>query len=126
MGEINPDLVAGKAELVEKPMPFLNTDTPALVVGRFKSGNAVFVNLAPGPEDTFTLILAPITMLDEGKENMPNTIRGWFKPAMSVSDFLAAYSTVGGTHHAAMVYGNVTDDLARFGELMGWDVVVLE
>ncbi|MCE5197402.1 MAG: hypothetical protein ABFD54_00445 [Armatimonadota bacterium] len=126
MGELNPDLVAGKAELVEKPMPFLNTDAPALVVGRLKGGDAVFVNLAPGSENTFTLILVPIKMLGEGRENMPATVRGWFKPPMPVSDFLAAYSSVGGTHHAAIVYKNVIDDLIRFGELMGWDVVVLE
>lgn len=125
MGELNPDLVAGKAELVEKPMPFLNTDTPALVIGRFKAGQAVFVNLAPGPDDTFTLILAPIEMVGEGKEHMPNTIRGWFRPATPVSDFLETYSRLGGTHHAALVYGDVVEVLARFGELMGWDVAVL-
>jgi len=125
MGEFNCDLAEGKAELVEKPMPFLNTDTPALVIGRFKAGKAVFVNLAPGPDDTYTLILAPIQMIGEGKEDMPNTIRGWFKSTMPVADFLEAYSCLGGTHHAAMIYGDVTDDLSRFGELMGWDVAVL-
>ena len=125
MGELNPDLVVGKAELVEKPMPFLNTDTPALVIGRFKAGQAVFVNLAPGPDDTFTLILAPIEVVGEGRDDMPGMVRGWFKPSMPVSDFLEAYSCLGGTHHAAMVYGDVLDDLSRFGELMGWDVAVL-
>ena len=125
MGELNPDLVVGKAELVEKSMPFLNTDTPALVVGRFKGGEAVFVNLAPGPEDTFTLILAPVEMLEDGKEDMPGTVRGWFRPAMFVSQFLEAYSAVGGTHHAALVYGDVLSELSRFGELMGWDVAII-
>lgn len=125
MGELNPNLVIGKAELVEKPMPFLNTDSPALVVGRFKGGEAVFVNLAPGPEDTLTLILAPIEMLEDGKENMPATVRGWFRAALPVSDFLEEYSFLGGTHHAAMVYGDVLSELIRFGELMGWDVAVI-
>lgn len=125
MGELNPDLVIGKAELVDKPMPFLNTDSPALVVGRFKGGEAVFVNLAPGPNDTFTLILAPIEMLGDGKEDMPATVRGWFRPAMPIPQFLEAYSSVGGTHHAAMVYGDVLSELTRFGELMGWDVAII-
>lgn len=125
MGELNPDLVIGKAELVEKPMPFLNTDSPALVVGRFKGGDAVFVNLAPGPEDTFTFVLAPIRMVEDGKENMPATVRGWFSPQLPVPDFLEAYSSLGGTHHAALVYGEVLSELTRFGELMGWDVAVI-
>lgn len=125
MGELNPSLLKGKAELVEKPMPWIDIDTPALVVGRFKGGNAVFVNLAPGPDDTFTLILAPVEMDESGNENMPGMVRGWFRPEMPVQDFLAAYSSVGGTHHAAMVYGAVLDDLEKFGELMGWNVVVL-
>ncbi len=125
MGELNPDLVVGKAELVKKEMSFINTDSPALVTGRFKPGSAVFVNLAPGPDDTFTFILAPIEVTGDGKDDMPGTIRGWFKPPMPVSDFLEAYSCLGGTHHAAMVYGDVLDDLSRFGELMGWDVAIL-
>jgi L-arabinose isomerase len=125
MGELNPDLVIGRAELVEKPMPFLNTDSPALLVGRFRGGEAVFVNLAPGPDDTFTLILAPIEMLEDGKENMPATVRGWFRSALPVPDFLEAYSSVGGTHHAAAVYGDVLFELTRFGELMGWDVAII-
>lgn len=125
MGEMNPALTSPKAELVEKPMPWLDVDAPVLLTGAFKPGEAVFVNLAPGPEDTFTLILAPVEMLDASHANMQNTIRGWFKPKMPVSDFLEAYSSVGGTHHAALVYADVVESLVRFGELMNWDVVIL-
>lgn len=126
MGEMNIDLAEGKPVLMTKDLPFLSVSNPSVAVGRFKPGEAVFVNLAPGPNDTFTLILAPILMLGvEGEDNMTDLIRGWFKPSMPVSDFLESYSRLGGTHHAALIYGDVTDDLTRFGELMGWDVAVL-
>lgn len=125
MGEINPAVTSPTAELVQKAMPWIDVDPPVLAVGSFKPGRAVFVNLAPGPEDTFTLILAPVEVLDAGAVKMPSTIRGWFRPGMPVADFLEAYSSVGGTHHAVIVYGDALDGLARFGELMEWNVVVL-
>ena len=126
MGEMNVSLADGAAVLMTKDMPFLKVGAPAIAIGRFKPGGAVLVNLAPGPDDSFTLILAPVAMLGvEGEDNMTDLIRGWFRPAMPVADFLESYSRLGGTHHSALVYGDATEDLARFGELMGWDVAVL-
>lgn len=126
MGEMNIALADGKPVLMKKDMPFIKPGAPALGIGRFRAGEAVFVNLAPGPEDTFTLIVAPVQMLGvEGEDKMRDLIRGWFRPAMPISDFLESYSRLGGTHHSALVYGDVADDLARFGEMMGWDVAVL-
>lgn len=126
MGEMNVGLADGKPVLMTKDMPFLSVDAPALAVGRFRGGEAVLVNLAPGPDNSFTLIIAPVEMLKvEGEDRMTDLIRGWFRPAMPVADFLESYSRLGGTHHSALVYGDVTDDIARFGELMGWDVAVL-
>lgn len=29
----------------------------------------------------------------------------------------------GGTHHVALVYGNVSDEILKFGKIMGWNVV---
>ncbi len=126
MGEMNIALAEPTPILMTKDLPFLKTGAPALAIGRFKGGEAVFLNLAPGPEDTFTLIITPVTMLGvEGEDKQTDLIRGWFRPSMPVSDFLESYSRLGGTHHSALVYGDVTDDLARFGELMGWEVAVL-
>jgi len=126
MGEMNTALTAGAPVLMTKDLPFLKVGSPALAVGRFGPGEAVLVNLAPGPEDTFTLIVAPVTVLQvEGEDNMTDLIRGWFRPATTVSDFLESYSRLGGTHHSALVYGDVTDGILRFGQMMGWDVAVL-
>lgn len=126
MGEMNVALADGACTLMTKDMPFLKVGAPAVAVGRFRAGEAVFVNLAPGPENTFTLIIAPVEMLGvQGEDKMTDLIRGWFRPTMPVAEFLESYSQLGGTHHSALVYGDATEDIALFGTLMGWDVAVL-
>jgi len=127
MGEMNIDLVKGKPTLFTKPLPWIDTDAPTIAVGCFKAGEAVFVDLAPGLDDTFTLILAPVSMVSPDVEDkMTDSVRGWFEPPMAVADFLANYSMLGGTHHSVLTYGDVTEELIRFGQLMGWNVAVLE
>jgi len=125
MGEMNLDLVDGKPLLTNKDFPWSSAGKPAVAAGRFKGGDAVLVNLAPGPDWTYTLVICPGAMQSIKQDRMKDTIRGWFKPALPLADFLAAYSSLGGTHHSAVVYGDVAEEIIRFGELMGWDVAVL-
>jgi len=126
MGEMNLRLTADTPKLREMPFPWNDAENPVYAVGRFRAGSAVLVNLAPGPDERYTLIVAPVAMLDvSGWDNMSDSIHGWFRPGMPVARFLAEYSRAGGTHHSALVYGEVADDIVRFGRLMGWDVITL-
>ena len=126
MGEMNLQLAAAKPRLVEKPFPFTDLGNTAVAYGCFRAGDAVLVNLAPGPDNTYALIVAPVAMQEvAGEDKMADSIHGWFKPSLSVADFLAAYSRVGGTHHSALVYGRVADDMLRWGKLMEWDTILL-
>jgi L-arabinose isomerase len=126
MGEMNIRLAADQPRLKEMPFPWNDAENPVYAVGRFRAGNAVLVNCAPAPNERYTLIVAPVTMLDiSGPDNMSDSIHGWFRPEMPIADFLAEYSRAGGTHHSALVYGDVADDIVRFGRLMGWNVVTL-
>jgi L-arabinose isomerase len=126
MGEMNPRTVAGKATLVEMDYSFSDTDNPIRAVGCFRGGPAAFVNLAPLPGGQYRFIVAPVKMEKiVGQDRMDGSVHGWFKPAMPIDAFLAEYSKLGGTHHAALVYGNVTQALTAFGAFMGWDTVVM-
>ena len=126
MGEMNVDLCAAQPRLREMPFPWTDAENPVFAVGRFREGRAVLVNLAPVSEDAYTLIVAPCTVLEvEGEDRHADLIHGWFRPEMPVADFLAAFSRAGGTHHSALVYGDVASEVAKFGRLMGWNVVVL-
>ncbi len=126
MGEMNIALTAGRPLLMKKPFPWSDVAEPAVAVGRLRGGNAVLVNLAPGPDDSYTLVVCPGEMLGvKGPDAMPEVVRGWFRPQMPLHEFLAEYSRVGGTHHSALVYGDALEEILRFGDLMGWPIELL-
>ncbi len=126
MGEINPAVAEYTPELYYRnPWIFSDAEAPVSLGACFKPGKAVFVNLAP-TRDGYNLIAAPVTMVSGGKnKKFKNTVRGWMKPGMPLNEFLAEYSRVGGTHHAALVYGASMRSLASFSQLMGFKFVSL-
>jgi len=126
MGEFNPAVAAGKPRLYEKAFPFTPAQNPATLACAPQPGEAVLVNIAPGPDDRFGLIVAPVTVLGDGTHPDYNDwIRGWIKPAVPLPEFLEAYSAHGGTHHAALVYGDCLDSLAAFAKFAGLDYAVI-
>lgn len=126
MGEINVDVSAEKCVLRESEFPWTDIDNPVIAVGRLRSGDAVLVDLAPGPQDELRLIVAPVRVVDvTGHDNMRAAVHGWLQPRMPIADFLADYSRAGGTHHCALIYGEVAGEAACFGEMMGWRVLHL-
>lgn len=126
MGEINPDVIKGKARLYEKDFSFFGAKNPAVIVGSPAAGPAVFVNLAPGPKGTYKLILAPVEVLgDTTVKAMKDAVRGWIRPQMPVAEFLEEFSWHGGTHHSALVLGDKVEGLQAMGRLLGFEVVII-
>ncbi|RJP30149.1 MAG: hypothetical protein C4527_10025 [Candidatus Omnitrophota bacterium] len=120
MGEINPRVAANKPRLCEKDFPWTKSNNPAVIVCAPASGPATFVNLAPGPDDTFRLIIAPV-VVEEDTINpaMRDTVRGWFCPPCSLEEFLEEYALAGGTHHSALLLGNQVEALTAFADFIG-------
>ena len=133
MGEISPSVAAATPRLLEKPSRFIDGHAPAVLTCGIKPGPAVLVNLAPGPDDSFALILAPVDVLPEVDlhPKMADGIRGWIRPSCGEGDhrgvrnFLEGYSRAGGTHHKALVLGEQAEALAAFGRMAGCEVVPL-
>jgi L-arabinose isomerase len=124
MGEMNISLTSEKPVLMEKDLPFLGVNNPAIAFGRFKHGDAVLVNLAPSHEETYKLIVSPVKMLEvKGKDKLEDSIHGWFRADVAVNDFLKEFSIAGGTHHSAIVYGDFLTEIISFGKIMGWNVI---
>jgi len=120
MGEINVDLAAQKPLLVANPYPWAKITPPVIAACTLKPGPAVFVNIVPGPDDTFGLILASVEVLPEpAGSRYTKKIRAWIKPSCSLETFLQEYSRRGGTHHAALMMGDRTPDLEKFALLAG-------
>jgi L-arabinose isomerase len=126
MGEMNLNLAASRPRLTERPFPWTDADNPAVALACLRPGPATLVNLAPDRDDRYSLVIAPVEMLAvQGEDRMSGSIRGWFRPRLPVADFLAAYSRAGGTHHSALVYGDVADEAAVFADFMGWNTAML-
>jgi len=79
----------------------------------------------PGPNDSFSLIVAPVEVLDIPPDTMPQAIRGWIRPAMGVECFLESYSRLGGTHHSAVTLGDRAEAIAALGRFLGITCEVL-
>lgn len=79
-------------------------------------------------EDHFHLILTEAELLDVGLERgaYQNSNQGWLKPCKPLRQFLKEYSLAGGTHHSAMVYDADLEEIKAFGEMMGFEVIVIQ
>jgi len=129
MGEISPAVLTGRPRLFAKPFFVPGVPPPAVVTGAVTPGPAAFVNLAPVPDDTFTLIVAPVDVLAEDDTLDPamrDTVRAWVRPRLPAAEFLEAYSRAGGTHHSALVLGDVAEAVAAFGRQIGVDVLEID
>ena len=128
MGEVNVDLLAeARPRLSERTFSWPEGRRPLAAVGCLRAGPAVFVNLAPLGGDRYRLILAPGAMTAGGRgDRMSDTVHGWFRPGLPVDRFLESYSKAGGTHHAALVYGEELEMLCRTGHFLGAETVILE
>ena len=42
-----------------------------------------------------------------------------------MEEFLKAYSRYGGTHHLALTYGSSVRLVEAFGQMMGWETLVV-
>jgi len=129
MGEISTSVADGMPRVMTKPFFLGGSLDPAVLTCAVRPGPAVFVNLAPGPDDTFSLIVAPVEVLPEGDELQPemrDVVRTWIRPQLKVAAFLEAYSHAGGTHHSALVLGDHADAVAAFGHLSGLQVVRIQ
>jgi len=126
MGEISPSVAGDKPRITERPFPFGGALDPAVLTCAVKTGPATFVNLAPGPNDTFSLIIAPVEVMEDAtSEEMKNTVRAWVRPSCGVERFLEEYSRCGGTHHSALVLGDKTKALKAFATFTGLEPKVI-
>jgi L-arabinose isomerase len=126
MGEINPAVASETPRLIEKDFPFTPAQNPAILTCPLQQGPAVLVNLAPGPEDSFGLIVAPVEILEDTTvEAMKDAVRGWIRPELPIELFLEEYSVNGGTHHSALVLGDQASAIVAFGAMAGLDVTTL-
>lgn len=127
MGESNPNLAQWKPHIRNCEFGYNSCGNTVGMYTCAKEGNVTLLSLVP-MDGYFTLVLCPGKMLNVGLEDgaYQAATQGWFKPDLPVAEFLKDYSMAGGTHHCAMVYDVKLEELEAFGEMMGFDVAVIE
>ncbi len=119
MGEANPELSAEKPLLYEKLFPYTAALNPAVLGCAPRPGAATLVNLAPGPDESFRLIISHVDVLEDGTHpDIKRWVRGWIKPRIALETFLERYSELGGTHHSALILGEHCEALLAFADML--------
>ena len=120
MGEVNPNVIDGKPRLVEKDFPFTSAKNPTVLYGTLKGGQAVFVNFVPFGKGEYQLTIVPGEVMEiRGENTMKDSVNGWFRPDVSLETLLEEYSRVGASHHSALIYGNVVQELITMADCLG-------
>lgn len=126
MGEFNYKISSSKPFLTEKPFPYTNAENPTVAYSPMQAGKAMLVNFAPFGCGRYKLILASGEMISvEGENELCNSVNGWFKPNVEISDFLEQFSMAGGTHHSAIIYGEPLDELKLVAKFLGIELCVI-
>ncbi|MBO4468628.1 MAG: hypothetical protein J5766_04945 [Clostridia bacterium] len=121
MGEMNTALAAKTSKYMVKPMKYADVDTTWLC-GTYKSGTATLIDLAPMGGDKFRVIASKVEMREmECEKFRKNTTCGWFSPDKNIGTFLEDYSKLGGTHHLALVYGDMRKTAEVFAAVRGFE-----
>jgi L-arabinose isomerase len=122
MGEANVAMARRdrKVPLVARPTPITRTrDRQLTLVTSFEPGPATFMALTVGPNGTWRIIAAPVTIEDYGP--LPSLCVPHFKirPKGDVRAFLTAYAQAGGPHHNAVCFGDARPRLRMAAEMLG-------
>lgn len=126
MGEMNYRVCVGRPKLMAMDFPYTSAGNPLVAYGSFRPGEAVLVNLAPGADARYSLILAPGEMLAvRGENRLAESVNGWFKPQGALEGFLERFSYAGGTHHSVLVYGSCLAELRAFALALDFDCLVI-
>lgn len=126
MGEVNPLIAAEQPRLIELDFPYTDAKNPAVLACAFQPGDATLVNIVPGPDDSFSLVVSEVEVLGDAQHpDMHNSIRAWVRTACPIGSFLENYSRLGGTHHSALVYGRRAEALKAFAAFVGIPISVI-
>lgn len=124
MGECNPAMAAENEEvgIAYQKFAFGRKDA-AVFRFRHQPGEATVVDLAPAPGGKFRIIVSVVEILDLEPNAKISNPQFRMQPRLPLEDFLTAYSENGGTHHLAIIQGDVLEEVAKLAALMQFEFV---
>ncbi|MDD3726316.1 MAG: hypothetical protein PHI44_03890 [Candidatus Ratteibacteria bacterium] len=115
MGEMNISLrrMDEPVRIVLNRMELGNNVPTAVPVFSITPGKYTLFNLT-GTDRGLKVIASLVDVLDRSPLKKVDTPHFFIRPAQKVEDFLTAYSMEGGSHHLAIVYGDIRNKLKFF------------
>ena len=125
MGESNPAFGV-KTVLRRKKFVFGKALDPVIIDVHMKAGKVTALNLGIAEDNKFQMIVYSGEICEKisGSKDIDMPYFH-FKPDVKLEDFLAEYSTAGGTHHISMTRGDRKEDLVKLAGLLQLDIVVM-
>lgn len=96
----------------------LNTAT-AMFLFQITPGDITFFNLTPSEKNRLRMIAKNDFIENAELFSEINVPHFFLKIDKDVREFLTDYSMLGGTHHFAMVYGDLIEDIRILSEISG-------
>lgn len=125
MGEMNYRITESKPVITRTGSAFVKGAMPYAGYAKMKAGKGVYVNISRDKDD-YQMLIAPCEILSEGKDNIPNAMRGWMRHETSTTaEFLENLSKNGATHHSTFIYGAKTEELEYFAKLLSLETVII-
>jgi len=106
--------------LVENALAFSKCESAATLSFTLKPGRVTLFNIAPAPGDRFAFIVSTLDVPDEPPLEALDSPH--FRVRLTGDDirrFLCRYSTLGGTHHQALAYGDHTAKVEYAAHILG-------
>lgn len=125
MGESNIGLRRKEkpVRLVLNKMELGSRISSVVPVFSIKPGGYTFLNIAGESGGGLKFISGLVDVEDRKSLKTMNTPHFFVRPKMKVEDFLTAYSKEGGTHHLAIVYGDIRRRLQFFCDIKNIPIV---
>ena len=119
MGECNPALTSQSrpGKLVAKDFPYGDCMRPAVPVFQLREGVVTLASLTEWPGDGFRLVTLTGEVIAAPEHENLSSPYTRIRFGRDLAAFLEDYSCAGGTHHLALVYGDLTE---AFGRLAGF------
>lgn len=121
MGESNPQMAKRclPIRIVQDDL-FLSTCLPTAVLSfTLEPGETSLLNLRISSGEELGFIFTRGEILDKPPLRNISSPHFIFKPKMRVEEFLTQYSLYGGTHHSALCYGDISEEIGYFSRITG-------
>ncbi len=128
MGESNPQMAKRSfpIRMIQDDLALSSCLPTAVLSFTLDPGEVTLLNLRVTSEKKLEFILTQGEVMNKSPLKSISSPHFIFKPWISVEEFLTQYSFHGGTHHSALCYGNLSEEIRYVSEISGVSLVEME